>query len=65
MDVKIRPHGNSKCSQPFFRTSMSTRKRISEIATSSTPKPAAAELTKEKGGEFEARGLVSLPCDRR
>ena len=65
VDIKIQPHGRSKSSQPFFRTSTSTRKRISELAVSSTPKAVITDLTREKGGELEVRGFASLPCDCR
>ena len=49
VEIKIKPHGRSKNNQPFFRTSTSTRKRISELAMSSTPKTVISDLTKEKG----------------
>lgn len=65
VEIKIKPHGRSKSNQPFFRTSASTRKRISELAMSSTPKAVISDLTKEKGGEIEVRGFASLPRDRR
>lgn len=54
VQIKIRPHGNSKANQPIFRTSTSTRKRIGELATRSTPKEVITEMTREKGGELEA-----------
>lgn len=53
VEIKIKPHGKSKSNQPYFRTSTSTRKRISELAVSSTPKAVITDLTKEKGGELE------------
>lgn len=65
VQIKIRPHGNSKANQPFFCTSASTRKRISELAISSTPKAVITELTREKGGEPKARGFAALRCDRQ
>ena len=65
IDVKSKPHGNSKSDQPFFRTSTSTRNQISELASSSTPKAVVSALTKERGGEIEARGIALLPRDRR
>ena len=65
MQIKIRPHGNSKANQLFFCTSTSTRKCIGELATRSTPKEVITEMTREKGGELEARGFGTLPRDRR
>ena len=50
-----------KLTNHFFRTSTSTRKRIGELATRSTPKEVITEMTREKGGELEARGFGSLP----
>ena len=65
VEIKIKPHGRSKSNQPFFRTSTSTRKRISELARSSTLKAVISDLTKEKGGEIEVRSFASVPRDRR
>lgn len=65
VDVKSKLHGNLKSDKPFVRTSASTKKRISELASSSTPKAVVATVTKEKGGEIEVRGMASLPRDRR
>ena len=65
VDIKIKPHGNSKGSQSFFRTSTSTKKRINQLASSSTPKAVVSALTRERGGELEARGIALLPRDCR
>ena len=65
VDIKIKPHGNSKGKQPFFRTSTSTKKRIQQLASSSTPKAVVSQLTKERGGEIEARGISGLPRNCR
>ena len=54
VDIKIKPHGNSKGDRPFFRTAASTRKRIKQLASSSTSKAVVSQLTREKGGEIEA-----------
>ena len=64
IDVKIKPHGNSKGDRSFFRTATSTKKRIQQLASSSTPKAVVSELTRERG-EFEARGIALLPRDCR
>ena len=65
IDIKIKPHGNSKGSQSFFRTSTSTKERIQQLASSSTPKAVVSEMTRERGGEIEARGIAVLPRDCR
>ena len=65
IDIKIKPHGNSKGNSSFFRTATSTKKRIQQLASSSTPKAVVSQLTQERGGEIEARGLALLPRDCR
>ena len=65
VEIKIKPHGNSKQHRPFFRTSESTKKRIKDVASSRTPKEAINLLTMEQGGELQAKGAASLPRDRR
>lgn len=65
IDIKIKPHGNSKGDRSFFRTATSTKKRIQQLASSSTPKAVVSELTRERGGEIEARGIALLPRDCR
>lgn len=65
VDIKIKPHGNSKGDQSFFRTATSTKKRIQQLASSNTPKAVVSELTKERGGEIEARGIALLPRNCR
>ena len=65
IDIKIKPHGNSKESQSFFRTFTSTKERVWQLASSSTPKAVVSEMTRERGGEIEARGITILPRDCR
>lgn len=65
VDIKIKPHGNSKQSVPFFCTAQSTKARIKELEASHTPKSAIDVLTMEQGGELHARSASSLPCNRR
>ena len=65
IDIKIKPHGNSKEDRPFFRTAASTKERIKHLSSLSTPTAVISKLTKEKGGEIEARGIGTLPRDRR
>ena len=65
IDIKIKPHGNSKGDRSFFRTATLTKKRIQQLASSHTPKAVLSELTRKKGGEIEARGIALLPRDCR
>ncbi len=60
IEVKVKPHGNSKQSRPFFRTLDTTHKRIRQVATTHMPKEAVNILTKEQG-ELLARSAASLP----
>jgi hypothetical protein len=61
IEVKPKPHVNSKSSQPYFRTSETAKSRHREIAERNTPKVVMEIATKEQGGELEARGLSNLP----
>ena len=65
VDVKVKPHGNSKAATPFFRTAKKTRERIQALAVKSTPKDVVQKVTSEQGGEIEARGAAFLPRDRQ
>lgn len=52
VEVKVKPHGNSQTSLPFFRTAESARKRHRKIAATNKPKEAVQVATQECGGEF-------------
>ena len=64
VDIKVRPHGNSKAATPYFRTAEKTKERIKTLATTSTPKHVVQAITSEQGGEIEARATF-LPRDRQ
>lgn len=64
VEVKVKPHGNSKQSTPYFRTSESARKAIKKVALSLTLKPAVDQLTRDLGGEMEVHPS-SLPRNRQ
>ena len=64
VEIKIKPHGNSKQSRPYFRTSESTKCHIKKVASSHTPKDAVSILTTEQGGELQASSAASLPRSR-
>ena len=65
VEVKVKPHGNSKHARPYFRTSESTKKRLQEIATSEKPKETINTLMMESGGELYARSAACVPRDSR
>ena len=61
VEIKIKPHGNSKSASPFFRTSESAKKLHKELAATSMPKEAVYQATLMQGGEIEAKGMANLP----
>ena len=65
VEVKIKPHGNSKSRTPFLRTSQKTKNRIRTLAASATPKEVIQKVTTEEGGELGAKGIAFLPRNRQ
>ena len=65
VEIKIKPHGNSKSSSPFFRTSESAKKLHKELAATNMPKEAVYQATLMQGGEIEAKGMSNLPRNRQ
>ena len=65
VEIKVKPHGNSKSVAPFFRTSNTTRKRITTVASTYNPKQAFNIITLEQGGELEVKGAGCVPRNRR
>ena len=65
VDIKVKPHGNSKMATPYFRTTKKTKERIRTLAATSTPKHVVQTITREQGGEIEAKGPTFLPRDRQ
>ena len=65
VEIKIKPHGNSKSASPFFRTSESAKKLHKELAATSMPKEAVYQATLMQGGEIEAKGMANLPRNRQ
>ena len=57
VEVKVKPHGNSQTSLPFFHTAESAKKHHREIAAANKPKDAIQVATRECGGELEAKGM--------
>ena len=47
--LDIKPHGNSKKEEPYFRTSVSTLKSLKSSVKSASPKEALEKVSTEKG----------------
>ena len=61
-----KPHGNSKFSKPFVRTTPSTLQKLKECRRANQlPKQAVSAVTKEKGGIVNARTIGDIPRNRR
>ena len=61
-----KPHGNSKSSKPFVRTTPSTLQKLKECRkTNQPPKLAVSKVTKEKGGIVNANAIGDIPRNRR
>ena len=58
--IKVKPHGNSSSSHPYFRVAASARPQHREIAAKSTPK-SAIQIATCKQGELEAKQFNMLP----
>ena len=54
MEIKIKPHGNSKSDVPFFRISESAQKFHKELSIRNKPKEVIFLATQKEGGEVEA-----------
>ena len=65
IEIKVKPHGNSKSVTPFICTSESAQQRIQEVAMKEKPKSAVFTLTKEAGGEVEVTTPSVLPRNRQ
>ena len=65
IEIKVKPHGNSKSVTPFIHTSESAQQRIQEVAMKEKPKSAVFTLTKEAGGEVEVATPSVLPRNRQ
>ena len=51
VDIKVKPHGNSKGSTPFYPTSKKTKDCIKALSKEVRPKEVVNKITKEQGGE--------------
>ena len=61
-----KPHGNSKSARPFIQTTPSTLQKLKECRkTNQPPKQAVSNVTKEKGGNVNAKSVGDIPRTRR
>ena len=65
VEVKVKPHGNSKTETPYFRTSESAREHFQDVAKSEKLKSAVFTIGKECGGEIEVTTPSMLPRNRQ
>jgi hypothetical protein len=65
IEVKVKPHGNAKATEPYFRTSESAKECIKDMAKSKTPKVLIDSITKSKGGEIDVASPSDLPRNRQ
>ena len=54
-EIYIKPHGNSKGAEPYFRTNESTLRALKSEVKLALPKEAVERVCKEKGGEMSAK----------
>ena len=60
--VYIRPHGNAKSDQPYYRT---MKNMLHQQLKSSSPKDAIYSVTEAKGGIITARSAGELPLSQQ
>lgn len=60
-----KPHGNSKSSKPFIRTTPSTLQKLKECCKHCQPKQAVSTVTNVKGGVVNAKVVGDIPRNRR
>lgn len=54
-EVKVKPHGNSKGSRPYYRTSQTTMERLQQLAESHSPKEVFHQTLEESGGIMQIK----------
>ena len=54
-EVKVKPHGNSKGSSPYYRTSQTTKERLQQLAESRSPKEVFHQTLEESGGIMQIK----------
>lgn len=62
-EVKVKPHGNSKTTKPFYRTSEKTKQRLQELADTYSPKDVFHKSLEESGGILNLKSAGGHACD--
>ena len=65
IEVISKPHGNSKGSTPYFRTSDSARQKLQTLVATQTPKTVIETVTREAGGELNIENPSDAPRNRQ
>ena len=65
IEVITKPHGNSKGSTPYFRTSDSARQKLQNLAATKSPKAVIQTVTQEAGGELNIETPSDAPRNRQ
>ena len=63
--VISKPHGNSKSSLPFIRTTPSTLGKLKESCKKKSPKELIHSITKEKGGIQKLKTVGDIPRNNK
>ena len=63
--VISKPHGNSKSSLPFIRTTPSTLGKLKESCKKKSPKELIHSITKEKGGIQKLKTAGDIPRNNK
>ena len=61
-EVKLKPHGNSKTTKPFYRTSEKTKYKLWELADTYPPKDVSHKSLEESGGILKLKSAGGHPC---
>ncbi len=62
--VLVKPHGNSICNKPFFRTTETAKEECRQLATKHSPSEVVSIMTGERGGEVHLQGAGSVARDQ-
>jgi hypothetical protein len=63
--VSIKPHGNAKRAEPYFRTKVSTLGSMSSKSKNMAPKKVIDELSNEAGGSDSIHSIADMPRNRK
>ena len=55
LEVKVKPHGNTKSQRPYYRTSDTTKQRLLQLSETYSPKEVFHHSLEEKGGILQLK----------